>query len=154
MHDTAFDSNSSGYSGYGQYVTWQIDKDFVAEDFDQNTGGVCIRVSVFRSSNPKYSRLIGWKYPDGELKIYLQHDMQVSPETMADLFAKSSQYIQDELKKSEERRQAEDQKRSAAMLVENQKKAAKKKKYLENQAKRAEENRQRANGHGNGKKKG
>ncbi len=151
MQDTAFNSN---YSGYGQYITWQIDKDFVSSDFNQNTGGVCIRVSVFRSSVPKYSRLIGWKYPDGELKIYLQQDMQVSAESLADLISKSNEYIQEELKKADERRQSEEQKRSAEKQEDQAKKAVKKKRYLENQARRADENRQRANGNGHNKKKG
>ncbi len=151
MQDTAFNSN---YSGYGQYVTWQIDKDFVSPEYDQNTGGICIRVSVFRSSVPKYSRLVGWKYPDGELKIYLQQDMQVSAESLADLITKANEYIQEELKKVEERRHVEEQKRTAEIQEDQVKKAAKKKRYLENQSRRAEENRQRANGNGHNKKKG
>ncbi len=133
---------------------WEVDKDFIdPSNYDAVKGGVCVRVSVLRLEYPKYSYLIGWKLPSGELKIHFQSDHKVDTDSVHHLLDLAKHHIATEVAKVEEIREKKNAEYQKRVEEEKIRKAAKKKQYEANVEQRRVENRQRSQGGGGGKGK-
>jgi hypothetical protein len=135
-------------------TSWEVDKDFVANNFDQVKGGVCVRVSVLRLEFPKHSYSIGWKHPSGELKFHFQSDQQVDPNLTHSLLESAQAHVKAEVMKVNDIRAKKDAERQKIIDEEKIKKAAKKKQYEANVEQRRNENRIRSSQGGSGGGKG
>lgn len=148
MFEQQQSANNGNYNR--QYTSWEVDKDFTVS-LDGNEG-ICVRVSVLRLELPKYSYVVGWKFPNGDVKFHIQSYQMVAPEELSALISAAQSYIQEQIKIAEDAKAKKDAARQKYLADEKAKKEYKKKQYEDNKEKRRVENRQRANGNGGGKK--
>jgi hypothetical protein len=136
------------------YSSWEFSKDFVSPTLDTAKGGICVRVSILKLSIPRFSYVIGWKLPNGELKIHFQADQDVDQSQLPELISLAKIHIKTEMDAAEKIRVKQEAEYRVQAEADQLRKTAKKKQYEANQERRRVENRARAGGGGGGKKRG